>query len=234
MPWLVPGGAARPGRVPHPPDLEISMRTPTRLAATAGLTVLGCTAMTGVAQADTGGFDPTGLTAPVVKSVTGTVNHTTRVLPERHSGGSGPSLHLPADLNVALPAARTGGRSGVSAGVHAGVGASPKGVHAHAALRLCAGDCGGSVPSPTPQPPPAPPTPPPAPAPPGSNPPPPVAKPPAVNAPAAVHDVLARALPSALPYTGGPIGTLIFLAAIALTAGTAAIVVARPRTRLGS
>ncbi len=210
------------------------MRTRTRLAATAGLTVLGCTAMSGVAQADTGGLDPIGLTAPVVKSVTGTVNDTTHALSGQRSGGSGPSVHLPVRLHVALPAAPTGRRAGVSAGVNAGVGASPKGVRAHAAVRLCAGDC-GRAPSPTPQPPPVPPVPPPAPAP---NPPvfpPPVAQPPAANVPpVAVHDVLAKAPPSALPYTGGPIGTLLFLAAIALTAGTAAVVVARPKARIGS
>lgn len=210
------------------------MRTPTRLAAAAGLTVLGCTAMSGVAQAGTGGLDPTALTAPVVKTVTGTMNDTTHALPGRGSAGSAASPRLPVRLHVALPGAGAGHQAGAAAGVSAGVGASPRGVHVRASLRLCAGACGGSVPSPVPQPPPVPPTPPPGPVPPGPippAPPPPVANPPLANLPApAAHDVLAQAL----PYTGGPIGTLVILAAIALVAGTAAVVASRPKSRLGS
>jgi hypothetical protein len=207
------------------------MRTRTRLATTAGLTILGGTAFSGIAQADTGGLGLTGgLTGPVSRTVDGVVNKTTTRVSHTVQKTTGVGLHV----RVRLPAPPTAGKGRPHGGaaVGAGVRASLGGAGVNASLRLCAG-C--QAPNPTPQPPPTPPAPPsPPPGPPGSQPPgsaPPVAQPPAAPPPALGLPLgkgelatIGSALPP-LPYTGG---------AIAVVTGAAAVIGARPKARVGA
>jgi hypothetical protein len=232
------------------------MRTRTRLAATAGLTILGGTALSGVAHAETGGLGLGGdLTTPVSKTVSGivkTTDRTSRTVRKATSGTSrrstGSGLHVNLPVGVSLSARG----ASVSAGVKASVG----GTHIGASLGLCAGcsaprPAPGSPPAPGQPAPPSQPTPPgqpgqpsppgaqpPGAQPPGAQPPgsaPPVAQPPAakppLGAPAGKGELATIGAPR-LPYTGGPFGELAFLGVIAVAAGAAAVVGARPKARL--
>ncbi|GAA4613298.1 hypothetical protein GCM10023195_57420 [Actinoallomurus liliacearum] len=215
------------------------MRTRTRLATTAGLTILGGTALSGVAQADTGGLDLTGgLTGPVSRTVGGALTKTTTQTSRTVRKATGVDLRV----RVRLPGTPRAGTRPGRAAVRAGLGASLGGAHLKASLGLCAG-C--QAPNPAPQPPPttpAPPNPPTSPNPPGSPPPgstPPVARPPAVppalGLPKGKGELMTirSALPP-LPYTGGPIGAMAFLGAIAVVTGAAAVIGARPKARLSA
>lgn len=215
------------------------MRKRTKLATTAGMTVLGVTAMSGlsgIAQADTGGpgldlTGPSAKTGPVGKAVGGVVKQTTRT--------SGLRLDLPVHVNLGAP--RSIGRStpSVHAGVKASVRTSP--LSARAGVRLCAqplrqcrrvpsppSPVPPSPPSPVPPPPPSPVPPPPpsptAPAPPTRPPAPPVENPlpapPVAVAPAAGS---LRVIGGSLPFTGGPIGVLALLGATAVLTGAAGV-----------
>lgn len=233
------------------------MRTRTRLATTASLTILGCTTMSGIAQADTGGSGLTGgLTGSVSRTVGGVVKQTTtqtsrtvrqvtsqtsRTVRQATAGSAG-GLHV--RLRLSEPSAPGRGAARGPA-VGAGVDASLGGARVKASLGLCAG-C--QAPNPTPQPPPTPPTPPSPPvppSPPGSQPPgsqPPGSVPPVARPPLAVPPALAlpagkaelQTIDSALPYTGGPIGAMAFLGAIAVVTGAAAVIGARPKARLSA
>jgi hypothetical protein len=218
------------------------MRTRTRLAATAGLTILSGTALSGIAHADTGALGLTrGLTGPVSRTVDGVVNKTTTQASRTVQKTTGVGLHV--RVRLAGPPAAGEGRAHGGAAVGAGVRASLGGVHVRASLGLCAG-C--QAPNPAPQPPPttpAPPSPPTSPSPPGSQPPgsappvgrPPVAAPPASGLPGGKGELMSiRAALPPLPYTGGPIGAMAFLGAVAVVAGAAAVVGARPKTRLSA
>ncbi|MFL6055975.1 MAG: hypothetical protein ACJ72W_24175 [Actinoallomurus sp.] len=212
------------------------MRTHTRLAATAGLTILGGTALSGIAHADTSALGLTGgLTGPVSRTVDGLVNKTTTQASRTVQKTTGVGLRV--RVRLPGPSAAGNGRTHGRAAIGAGLRASLGGVGVKASLGLCAG-C--QAPNPTPQPPPAPPNPPnpPGSQPPGSAPPvgrPPVAAPPASGLPGGMSELMTirSALPS-LPYTGGPIGAMAFLGAMAVVAGAAAVVGARPKARLSA
>lgn len=209
------------------------MRKRVRLATTAGLTVLGFTAMSGVAQADTGGgLGLTDLTGSLAR--TGPVGETVDGVVKQATGSSGqPGLHLSVPLNLRLGAPRSSAPSGhsapvVKAHVKAGVGASvaPVGLNARVNARLCAGSptqCGEHVPSPPIPIPPAPPTPPP-PTPIGNQP------------PAGTSAQSASSLTvggNSLPFTGGPIGALALLGVAAVATGAAGVAASRLRTNRG-
>lgn len=206
------------------------MRKRTKLATTAGVTMLGFTAMSGlggIAQADTGGLglDLTGTlakTGPIGKTVDGVVQHTTR--------STGLRLNLPVHVDLGAPRSAGHSAPSVHAGVKASVGTSP--VSARVGVHLCAQppqQCHPvpSPPSPVPPTPPspippAPPTPPPA-TPPVDNP---LPKQPVAVAPAAGS---LNVIGSSLPFTGGPIGVLALLGATAVLTGAAGVAGSRWR-----
>lgn len=197
------------------------MRTRTRLATTAGVTVLGFTAMSGMAQADTGGLGLSGLTSPLTKTVGGVVN---QVVPasKTTSHRSTPTLNLPIHVHLKVPSTTTSTRSrwtrpeaASSRGslATANVDANVNARQVNANVGLCASlaeQCGAqqNPPSPPPGQPPQPPGRPP--------------QPPSGNAPTAngsftaVHN-------GSLPFTGGPIGSLAFLGALSVLAGAAGV-----------
>jgi hypothetical protein len=211
------------------------MRKRTRLATTAGVTVLGFAAMSGMAQADTGGLglpvDLTGSlakTGPVGTAVDGVVKQTTgAVKTTSATRSSGVRLNLPAHVALGAPGKSGGSAPAVHAGVKASVGTSP--LSARVGVRVCARplqQCRRvpSPPSPIPPSPPspippAPPTPPPVP--PVGNPLPP--QPPGV-APAAGSVTV---IGDSLPFTGGPIGALTLLGATAVVAGAGGVAASR-------
>jgi hypothetical protein len=211
------------------------MRKSVRLVTTAGVTVLGLTAMSGMAQADTGGLKlpvdltgPLAKTGPLGKTVDDVVKQTTSGT--RHSAGSGLHVSLPLDLRLGAPSRRSGGRPApaVHAGVKASVKASvaPLSVRADVSLRLCAQpprECVPSPPSPIPPAPPAPPVPPTPP------PTPPVGMPLTPRPPAEVASAAGSltAIGDSLPFTGGPIGALTLLGAAAVLTGAAGVAASR-------
>jgi hypothetical protein len=218
------------------------MRKSARLVTTAGVTVLGLTAMSGMAQADTGGLGlpvdltgPLAKTGPVGKTVDKVVKQTTSGT--RSSGGPGLHVSLPLNLRLGAPAHKSGGHSAPA--VHAGVKASvnvsvaPLSAQARVSLRLCAQpprECVPSPPSPIPPTPPAPPVPPtPPPTPPVSTPLPP--SPPAEAASAAGS---LTAIGGSLPFTGGPIGALTLLGAAAVLSGAAGVAASRRKAGSGA
>ncbi|MFB9837426.1 hypothetical protein ACFFNX_35155, partial [Actinoallomurus acaciae] len=151
------------------------MRKRTRLATTAGVTVLGFTAMSGMAQAETSG--PLDLSGTLGKTIDGVGKTVDGVVKQTTSGtrsSEKPALRVNLPVHVRLGAPRRSGggtkkpgRSGpeVKAGVKASVDASTDGVRANVSLHLCAHppqQC-GPVPAPPSPIPPGPPTPPPAP-----------------------------------------------------------------------
>jgi hypothetical protein len=215
------------------------MRKRTRLATTAGVTVLGFTAVSGMtglsatAHADTVGLGlpvdltgPLAKTGPVGKTVDTVVKQTTSG--SHGSGGSGLRVNLP--VNLRLGGSRSSGRSApvVKTGVKTSVKAStnPLAVRARVNVHLCAHppqECGPipSPPSPVPPTPPipippGPPTPPPAP--PVGNPSTPL--PPGAAEPAASSLTV---IGDSLPFTGGPIGALTLLGATAVLTGAAGV-----------
>lgn len=212
------------------------MRTRTRLATTAGVTVLGFAAMGGIAQADTGGLGLSGLTDPLTKTLGGVVS---QVVPTSKTSTHSPALNLPIHVHAKVPAllprtdtARrdrgwtrteaTPNRGNLAtANVDAALNASPRGVQARANVGLCASlseDCGAT------QNPPAPPPPPPGP--PGQPP----QGPPSGNAPTATGST-AVGNNKSLPFTGGPIGSLVFLGALSVLTGAGAVGASRLRVR---
>jgi hypothetical protein len=222
------------------------MRKRTRLATTAGVTVLGFTAVSGMtglggtAHAETGGLglpldltSPLAKTGPVGKTVDKVVKQTTSGT--RGSGGSGLRVNLPVNLSLGAP--RSAGRSApvVKTGVKASVKAStnPLAVQARVNVHLCAHppqECGPipSPPSPIPPTPPipippGPPTPPPAP---------PVGNPsvPALPGAAAPAASSLTVIGDSLPFTGGPIGALALLGATAVLTGAAGVAGSRLRS----
>jgi hypothetical protein len=213
------------------------MRKRTRLATTAGVTVLGFTAMSGMAQADTGrpnlSPDLPGTLGRTVDGVTKTVGGVVEKTTSGTRSSSQPGLRVDLPVHVRLGAPRRSGggskdRSApeVKAGVKASVRASADGVKASVRLHLCAHppqQC-GPVPAPPNPIPPGPPTPPPAP--PVGNPTPPEATPPGATAPAAGSLTVAG---DSLPFTGGPIGVLALLGATAVLTGAAGIAGSRFR-----
>lgn len=208
------------------------MRKRVRLATTAGVTVLGFTAMSGVAQADTGGglglSDLTGSlakTGPVGKTVDGVVKKT------------GLDVNLPVDVRLGAPRPSAPAHHSapvVKAHVGAGVKASvaPVAVRARVNVRLCAGapaQCGDRAPNPPTPIPPAPPTPPPTP-PVGTQPPPPPGSDSGTSATSAGATTAAG---DSLPFTGGPVGTLALLGAAAVVAGAGGVAASRLRMNRG-
>jgi hypothetical protein len=218
------------------------MRKRTRLATTVGATVLGLTAMSGMAQADTGGLGlpldltgPLAQTGPVGRTVDGVVKQATTGT--RSSGGSGVGLDLPVRLRLGTPGASGASGDGrgsspvVRAGVKASVKASanPLSARARLNLHLCAHppqQC-GPVPAPPSPIPPGPPTPPPVPPVGNPAPPPPVAL--DENGTAAGSLTV---IGDSLPFTGGPLGALALLGATAVLTGAAAV--AGSRLKAGS
>jgi hypothetical protein len=205
------------------------MRKRTRLATTAGVTVLGFTAMSGMAQAETGGLGlpvdltgPLAKTGPLGKTVDGVVKQTTST-----KRSSGLHLNLPVHVNLGAPSRSGHSAPAVHAGVKASVGTSP--LSARVSVRLCAQppqQCRRvpSPPSPVPPSPPspippAPPTPPPAP-PVGNLPP----NPPAAAEPSSGS---VSVIGGSLPFTGGPIGALTLLGATAVLAGAGGVAASR-------
>jgi hypothetical protein len=211
------------------------MRKSVRLVTTAGVTVLGLTAMSGMAQADTGGLKlpvdltgPLAKTGPLGKTVDGVVKQTTSGT--RHSAGSGLHVNLPIDLRLGAPARKPGGHPApaVHVGVKASVKASvaPLSVQAGVSLRLCAQPPRECVPSP---PNPIPPVPPAPPVPPTPPPTPPVGMPLTPRPPAEVASAAGSltAIGDSLPFTGGPIGALTLLGATAVLTGAAGVAASR-------
>lgn len=214
------------------------MRTSARLAATAGMTVLGVTAMSGMAQADTGGLGGLGgLTGPLTKTVNGVVKSTLNAPSTSRSSSSstrsshGTSLNLPLHVRVRLPDATapsrhrgtrhgsTHSREGSLATVDVNAVIDPD-PQVQASVGLCASlaqECG--VQSAPPSPPAPPPAQPPGPAP---------VRPPGVNAPATASGSQVHGAGS-LPFTGGPIGSLAFLGAMSILTGAAGIATSRVR-----
>ncbi|GAA4498595.1 hypothetical protein GCM10023191_044090 [Actinoallomurus oryzae] len=214
------------------------MRKRTRLATTAGVTVLGFTAMSGMAQADTGGptlsLDLPGTLGKTVDGVTKTVDGVVKQTTSGTRSSSKPALrvNLPVHVRLGAPQRSGGGKSPgrsapeVKAGVKASVKASTDGVKANVSLHLCAHppqQC-GPVPAPPNPIPPGPPTPPPAP--PVGNPTPPQAAPPGAAEAAASSLTVAG---DSLPFTGSPIGVLALLGATAVLTGAAGIAGSRFR-----
>jgi hypothetical protein len=213
------------------------MRKRTRLVTTAGVTVMGFAAMSGMAQADTGGL---GLTGPLGKSVSGLVKQKTSPT-HRTQSSSRSGLHLNLPLRVRLKVPPTSGKAkspvvDVKAPVKAAI--DPAVGHVKLALTLCVSlpeECGRPNPGPQPSPtPPGPPEPPSPPSPPGTNPPVPPALPalPVGNVPASSGSLAVAE--NALPLTGGPIGTLAFLGAAAVLTGAAGVAGSRLRLRRAS
>jgi hypothetical protein len=220
---------ARRCRVLRSSDLEkFLMRKRTRLVTTAGVTVLGFTAMSGMAQADTGGLGLSGLTSGVTKTLGGVVN---RVAPTSKTASHDSSLNIPVHLPLKVPSttrsttstrrswARTeASRRGslATADVNANVNAR----QVSANVGLCASlaeECGAQQ-SPPSQPPGQPPGQPPA-------------QPPAANPPAATGSITAGGDNGSLPFTGGPIGSLAFLGALSVLTGAGAVGASRIRVR---
>jgi hypothetical protein len=211
------------------------MRKRVRLATAAGLTALGFTAMSGVAQADTGGGLVSGLTGslaktgPVGETVDGVVNQATGSSSSGHSG-----VHLSVPVDLGLGSSRSSGHSApaVKAHVKAGVKASvaPVAVRARVNARLCAGapaQCGERAPSPPIPIPPAPPTPPPTP---------PIGTQPPGGTGSGTQAQSANSLTiggGSLPFTGGPLGTLALLGAAAVVTGAGGVAASRLRTNRG-
>ncbi|WP_141953209.1 hypothetical protein [Actinoallomurus bryophytorum] len=204
-----------------------------RLVTTAGVTVLGLTAMSGMAQADTGGLKlpvdltgPLAKTGPLGKTVDGVVKQATSG--PRRSAGPGLRVNLPVDLRLGAPARKPGRPSApaVHAGVKASVKVAPLSVRADVSLRLCAQPPRECVPNP---PSPIPPTPPAPPVPPTPPPTPPVGMPltPRQPAEAAPATGSLPAIGDDLPFTGGPIGALTLLGATAVLSGAAGIAASR-------
>jgi hypothetical protein len=206
------------------------MRKRTRLATTAGVTVLGFTAMSGMAQAgaETRGTSLTDLTGPLAgtgplgKTVDRVVDRTTKPALR---------LNLPVRVRLGAPRGSTPARHEppeVRAGVKASVRAStdPLAVRARVSLHLCAHppqQC-GPVPAPPNPIPPGPPTPPPVP--PVGAPTPPAAAPPGVSTPSANALTV---IGDALPFTGGPVGALALVGAAAVLTGAASVAGSRFR-----
>jgi hypothetical protein len=208
------------------------MRTRTRLATTAGVTILGFTAMGGMAQADTGGLRlPTDLTGTLGKTVGGVVQNTP-VRDTLGSSGSGLHVNLPVRVRLAAPPA-SGNGSAPSVGLKTSLKASlnPPAARVKVSLGLCDGpqDCGSRpvppipVPPGPPVPPPVPPTPPIPSAPPA---------PPADTVPASAGSL--TVIGNALPFTGGPIGVLAVVGVAALLTGAAGVAGSRLRVRRDS
>jgi hypothetical protein len=216
------------------------MRRRVRLATTAGVTVLSFTAMSGMAEADTGGgLGLPDLTSPLA-ATTGTVGKTVDGVVKQttgSSGGSGLRLSLPAGVSLGAPRSSAAGNTApaVKAHVKAGLKASvaPVGVRARVNLRLCAGSatrCGERVPSPPIPIPPAPPTPPP-PTPIGSQPP---SAPPGTGSGTSAQSAGSLTISGdSLPFTGGPVGTLALLGVAAVVTGAAGVAASRLRTNRG-
>jgi hypothetical protein len=200
------------------------MRKCARLAATAGITAAGLTAMSGVAQADTSGTGLVGgLTGAVGRTVGGLVDRP--AAEHRTAANQGVRLSLP--VRVPLPA-------GHGAGAHpvVDVKAPVKASVTKGRIRLAAGLCVSipaecaSVPNPIPEPPPTPPAPPTPP--PGQNPPAPPAAPIGIVPASTGSLAVAR---DALPMTGGPIGTLALIGAATVLTGAASVAGSRLRLR---
>lgn len=214
------------------------MRKRVKLATTAGVTVLGFTAMggmSGTAQADTGnGLGLPDLTGPLAK--TGPVGKTVDGVVKSVTGPSGLHLSLPVDVRLGPPPSSSPSKPSapvVKAHVKADVKAAvnPVDVGARVNLRLCAGapqQCGERAPSPPTPIPPAPPTPPPTP-PVGNQPP---AQSPGSGALAGSAGSLTVSGGS-LPFTGGPIGTLALLGAASVVTGAAGVAGSRLRANRG-
>jgi hypothetical protein len=215
------------------------MRKRARLVTTAGVTVLGLTAMSGMAQADTGGLKlpvdltgPLAKTGPLGKTVDSVVKQTTsgKSPSDTSSGSQGLRVNLPVHLSLGAPARKSSGKPApaVHAGVKASVKASvaPLSAQASLSLRLCAQpprECVPSPPSPIPPTPPAPPVPPtPPPTPPVGTP-----LPPTTPVEAGTASGSLTAIGDSLPFTGGPIGALTLLGATAVLTGAAGIAAAR-------
>jgi hypothetical protein len=209
------------------------MRKRARLAATAGVTVLGFTVlggMGGTAHADSGGglglnvdlSGTLGKDGPLGKTVDGVLKNTL--------GSPGVHVKAPVHARVRTPAPRPARHSSPAVKADVRVGAdislNPLSVHAAVQARLCAGpplECARrpAPPSPVP-PPPAPPNPPPAP--PGKNLP--------VSPVVADHGPASATLNvigNALPFTGGPVGALAFLGVLAVVTGAAGVAGSRLR-----
>lgn len=222
------------------------MRTHVRLATTAGVTVLGLAAMSGVAQADTGGLGLTDLTGSLGKTVSGLV------APKSSSGGatkSGGSQHsvgglkpdLPLRIRLAVPpspppahkphhqghAGKKGKIATVDVNASAGAVLDPS-AHVDLSLGLCLSlpaECGAIPPHP---PVPVPPSPP---LPPTPNPPPSTPPAPPSSGSGAVTAGSGSVLGRSLPFTGGPIGAMAFLGAGAVLIGAAGLGGSRLRLR---
>jgi hypothetical protein len=211
------------------------MRTRTRLVTTAGVTVLGFTAMSGMAQADTGGLGLSSLTSPLTKTLGGVVN---QAVPTSSSSSrdSGTSLNLPVHVHVGVPstprtstASDDGGRwrsaarsrgSAATADVDAAVNASPRAAQVRASVGLCASlaeECGAEPSQPNPPSPPNPPGQPP--------------QAPGGKAPTATGSITATGKSESLPFTGGPIGSLAFLGVLSVLTGAAGVGASRLRVR---
>jgi hypothetical protein len=215
------------------------MRKSARLVTTAGVTVLGLTAMSGMAQADTGGLKlpvdltgPLAKTGPLGKTVDGVVKQTTSGT--RRSSGPGLHVNLPVDLRLGAPARESGGQAApaLHAGVRASVKIAPVPVRARVHLRVCAQPPRECVPNP---PSPIPPTPPAPPVPPTPPPTPPVGMPLTPRSPSKIVSG-AGSLPAigdSLPFTGGPIGALTLLGAAAVLSGAAGVAASRRRKPAG-
>jgi hypothetical protein len=196
------------------------MRKRARLATTAGVTVLGFTAMSGMggtAHADSGGLGlPGDLTGTLGKTVDGVLKPVT--------DATKPHLQVKVPVKVRLGVPASGPSSpAVKARVKAGVkvSAGPLSVRAGVNVRLCA-PCGRRPAPPSPIPP-APPTPPPAP--PVMNP---IPAPPGAGKTPAAGSL--TVLGNALPFTGGPIGALAFLGVAAIVTGAAGVAGSRLKT----
>ncbi len=206
---------------------------------TAGVTAVSFTAMSGMAQAAQA--DTVGLTGSLGKTVGGLLGAPAAAHQKDHPSHqiglgidkSGVHLNLPVRLHVPLgPPAKDG--HGPALNVKAPARVSVGHGHAKVSLGLCVGvprGC-GSRPDPTPQPPPTPPTQPtpPPPAPPITAPP--VSGPPVSTVPDSAGSLaVAR---DALPFTGGPIGTLALVGATAILTGAAGVAGSRLRFRFRS
>ncbi len=201
------------------------MRTRTRLAATAGATVVGFTAMSGIAQADTRG---PGLVGGLTDTLGKTVSGLTGQPATEHgtSNRSGLHVNLPVHVQLPLPSSRRAPSHpvvDVKAPVRASVG--------QRGVRLSAGLC-VSVPAqcPSPQPPPS--VPPPPSAPPGQKPPSQPPGPPPGNAPASSGSL--AVVQNDLPTTGGPLGVLALIGAAAVLTGAAGMAGSRLRLKARS
>jgi hypothetical protein len=216
------------------------MRKRARLATTAGVTVLGFTALSGMggtAHADSGGglglpidlSGTLGKAGPLGKTVDGVLKNTL----------SSPASHAKAPVRprASTPASPRARRSSpaLSADVRAGVNVSlnPISVHAVARVRLCAGPvlvCARPPAPPNPiPPPPAPPNPPPTQNRPPGQPVQPVT--PAVVADHGPASGTLNVIGNALPFTGGPTGALAFLGVLAVVTGAAGVAGSRVRFR---